>query len=204
MTVLRDLFARGCCHVMGISTTARTTSPTRENTSGTFCHLFLTEYKHPCSELVISACQGIPGFTHTVVSEDLQRKYGKFIEKIIGNFSADPKCGEMRKQIVCAENMPACLNGTAGFLCRKRCENFFNQCKSPFFYGRDMCMEFPDKDNYTDDSPICKQTHWPRYGNWPSPEPTTIPTRLVTSTTITGSLCRSSIFWLLFCSFCYV
>ena len=135
------------------------------------------EYKHNCSDVVIPECQRIPGYTKTVVSPSLQRRYAAYIRSKI-RYNASDTCSQGRKEIVCAENLPACMDGTVGFLCRDECLRFFNRCKSPFFYGRDMCMEFPEKEdshNYV----VCKQTHWPRSENWPLTEtPSATPTAI--------------------------
>lgn len=123
-------------------------------------------YKHNCSDLVVPSCQGISGYTKTVVSKDVQLKYSDWIRRKIDYDSKD-NCSKPRKEIVCAENLPACVDNTAAFLCRDSCFTFFNTCTSPFFYGKDMCMEFPERGADTPkDSVICKQSHWPRSENW--------------------------------------
>ncbi|KAK2573281.1 hypothetical protein P5673_000920 [Acropora cervicornis] len=112
----------------------------------------------------------IPGFTKTVVSPHMQQRYQNFINSSINYNASDPQCSRLRKEIVCAENMPACHNGSAWFLCRENCLNFFETCQSPFFYGKNMCMEFPKREGSAPGKfPICKQTHWPRSENWQIP-----------------------------------
>lgn len=137
-------------------------------------------YKHNCSDIVVPACKGIPGYTQTVVSEAIQRRYQKYIDGTIGQ-RTNGTCYEKRKEIVCAENLPGCIDGSAAFLCRDTCEKFFNTCKSPFFYEIDMCMEFPSRESTPKSASVCKQTHWPRAENWnfsatPTGQPVTAPT----------------------------
>ncbi|XP_027048621.1 uncharacterized protein LOC113676195 [Pocillopora damicornis] len=122
-------------------------------------------YKHNCSDIVVPACKGIPGYTQTVVSEAIQRRYQRYIDGTIG-LRTNGTCYEKRKEIVCAENLPGCIDGSAAFLCRDTCEKFFNTCKSPFFYEKDMCMEFPSRESTPKSASVCKQTHWPRAENW--------------------------------------
>lgn len=131
------------------------------------------KYKQNCSNIVIEDCKNIPGFTKTVVSENVQRRFANYMKSKI-NWNASDTCSPLRKEIVCAENLPACIDGAAGFLCRDKCLNFFNNCKSPFFYGKDMCIEFPKRENTPSELSICKQTHWPRSENW-FPETSTTP-----------------------------
>ena len=132
--------------------------------------IFFTEYTHECSDIVIDECRGIPGFTKTVVSPQMQKLYQNFINSSINYNASDPQCSRLRKEIVCAENMPACHNGSAWFLCRDNCLNFFEKCQSPFFYGKNMCMEFPKREGSAPGKfPVCKQTHWPRSENWQIP-----------------------------------
>ena len=136
---------------------------------------FFSEYTHNCSDIVVQACQGIPGYTKTVASEAIQNIHSRYIEQQI-KYNKSDSCSEKRKEIVCAENLPACVDGAAGFLCRDSCEQFFNTCKSPFFYSSDMCIEFPRRGDTPKDKVICKQTHWPRAENWRLPEnPVTTP-----------------------------
>ena len=130
-----------------------------------FLFVIFLAYKHNCSDIVVPACQGIPGYTKTVVSEAIQRRYQNHIVNTIGQ-GTNSTCQEKRKEIVCAENLPGCIDGSAAFLCRDTCEKFFNTCKSPFFYGIDMCMEFPSRETTPKSASICKQTHWPRAENW--------------------------------------
>ena len=127
---------------------------------------YLSGYAHKCSDIVVDACKGIPGYTKTVVSEELQRKYSGWIKNKINYDSVKDNCSQPRKEIICAENLPACVDSTAAFLCRDNCLKFFNTCTSPFFYGKDMCMEFPKGGDTPKDSAICKQNHWPRTENW--------------------------------------
>lgn len=122
-------------------------------------------YKHNCSDIVVPACKGIPGYTQTVVSEAIQLRYQRYIDGTIGQ-RTNGTCYEKRKEIVCAENLPGCIDGSAAFLCRDTCEKFFNTCKSPFFYEKDMCMEFPSRESTPKSASVCKQTHWPRAENW--------------------------------------
>ncbi|KAL9963459.1 hypothetical protein ACROYT_G026970 [Oculina patagonica] len=154
-----------------------------------------TSYKHQCSDIVVPACKGIKGYTKTVVSEVVQRKYSSWMESKI-KLNASDTCSQPRKEIMCAENLPACVDGTAAFLCRDSCYKFFNTCDTPFFYHNDMCMEFPTREDTPKDLVICKQTHWPRAENWKLPEhpattgPTVTPSIRGTSTktanTVTG------------------
>jgi len=127
------------------------------------------EYKHNCSDIVIPACQGITGYKKTVVSEKIQRRFSNYVTSKI-NYNDSEPCSPLRKEIVCAENLPACVDGLSGFLCRDNCLNFFNKCRSPFFYKEDMCMEFPKREGTPKENVICKQTHWPRSENWQLPE----------------------------------
>ena len=127
--------------------------------------IIFSGYTHNCSDIVIPACQGIPGYTKTVVSEEMQRKYSGWMARRI-NYRPNDTCSELRKEIMCAENVPACIDNTAGFLCRENCYKFFNKCATPFFYSIDMCMEFPKRVNTSKELVICKQTHWPRAENW--------------------------------------
>lgn len=140
-----------------------------------FKHFISTAYKHICSDIVIDACQGIPGYTKTVVSESIQRTYHNYIKSKI-KYNKYDNCSSLRKEIVCAGNLPACIDGTTAFLCRDNCLSFFDKCPSPFFYGNNMCMEFPRREGTGKESPICKQTHWPRSENWQLPEITNTPT----------------------------
>ena len=145
------------------------------------------EYKHNCSDVVIPECQRIPGYTKTVVSPSLQRRYAAYIRSKI-RYNESDTCSQGRKEIVCAENLPACMDGTVGFLCRDECLRFFNRCKSPFFYGRDMCMEFPEKED-SHNHVVCKQTHWPRSENWPLTEtPSATPTAISGETDLPRAL----------------
>lgn len=124
------------------------------------------KYKHNCSDIVIDECKGIPGYTKTVVSPETQRTYQNYLKRTI-KYNASDTCSPLRKEIVCAENLPACFEGRVGFLCRNNCLSFFDKCKTPFFYGRDMCMEFPKRErDAPNDLSICKQMHWPRSENW--------------------------------------
>lgn len=154
---------------------------------------YLLGYKHNCSDLVVPSCQGIPGYTKTVVSKDVQLKYSDWIRRKIDYDSKD-NCSKPRKEIVCAENLPACVDNTAAFLCRDSCLKFFNTCTSPFFYGKDMCMEFPERGADTPkDSVICKQSHWPRSENWQlSEKPTskTGKTRLLSRLFACFNICK--------------
>jgi len=127
------------------------------------------KYKHNCSDIVIPACQGITGYKKTVVSEKIQRRFSNYVTSKI-NYNDSEPCSPLRKEIVCAENLPACVDGLSGFLCRDNCLNFFNKCRSPFFYKEDMCMEFPKREGTPKENVICKQTHWPRSENWQLPE----------------------------------
>lgn len=130
-----------------------------------FSFVICLAYKHNCSDIVVPACKGIPGYTQTVVSEAIQRRYQRYIDGTIG-LRTNGTCYEKRKEIVCAENLPGCIDGSAAFLCRDTCEKFFNTCKSPFFYEKDMCMEFPSRESTPKSASVCKQTHWPRAENW--------------------------------------
>ena len=141
-----------------------------------FKHFISTAYKHNCSDIVIDDCRGIPGYTKTVVSEKTQSRYQNYIKSKIKHDHEGDNCSSLRKEIVCAENLPACIDGTTAFLCRDNCLSFFDKCLSPFFYGSDMCMEFPRREVTGKESPICKQTHWPRSENWQLPEITNTPT----------------------------
>ena len=132
-------------------------------------HFFPGDAAFRCTKLVEPLCKGL-GYDETVVSESNQKRYSASLKYHIGNHTAN-KCGEMRRQIVCAEHMPACKDKKLHFLCRKKCTQFFDTCDSPFFYGKDMCIEFPDVNTTSD---LCYQKHWPRYENWPTP-PTTLP-----------------------------
>ena len=126
----------------------------------------LSGYAHNCSDIVVPACKGIPGYTKTVVSEEVQRRYSDWIKRKINYNPTRDNCSKPRQEIICAENLPACVDSTAAFLCRDNCYKFFNTCTSPFFYGKDMCMEFPKRGDTPKDSVICKQNHWPRTENW--------------------------------------
>jgi len=127
---------------------------------------YLSGYAHNCSDIVIPACKGIVGYTKTVVSKEVQKKYQAWIERKIDFDPSKDNCSKPRQEIICAENLPACVDSTAAFLCRDNCYKFFNTCTSPFFYGKDMCMEFPKRGDTPKDSVVCKQTHWPRTENW--------------------------------------
>lgn len=154
------------------------------------------KYKHNCSNIVIPACQGIPGYTQTVVSEAIQRRYQHHIINTIGK-DTNSTCHKKRKEIVCAENLPGCINGSAAFLCRDTCDKFFNACKSPFFYEKDMCMEFPSRETTSKSASVCKQTHWPRAENWdfranPTGRPITASTKDSMTTLSRGPTAPSS------------
>lgn len=146
-----------------------------------------TSYAHNCSDIVVPACQGIPGYTKTVVSEEVQRKYSDWIRRKINYNPLRHNCSKPRKEIICAENLPACVDSTAAFLCRDNCYKFFNACTSPFFYGKDMCIEFPKRGDTPKDSVICKQNHWPRTENWKlSEKPTKGPTVTINASVKSG------------------
>lgn len=121
-----------------------------------------------CYPLVVPICQNI-GYQYTVLNTEKQKAYIGYANRKLSVLPKDNStvdCPLDRKRFFCTENFPACIDKTIAFYCRQKCEDFFNRnCSSPFFYNRDMCMEFPIGESSVD---ICKQTHWPRAQNWPA------------------------------------
>lgn len=54
--------------------------------------------------------------------------------------------------------------------CREECESIYNtnNCSKHFWYGADMCIEFPKGHTALG---YCKQNEWPRSANWPAFKP---------------------------------
>ena len=136
-----------------------------------------TEYKHGCFDIVIPLCQGIPGFNETVVPTNVQREKAFWLRSLIyRNSNESDRCIALRKEMFCVDHLMPCVNGGLGYLCRDRCLNFFNTCRTPFSFGSDMCMEFPRREGTPIQSSICSVTHWPRAQNWQIPENPVTPT----------------------------
>ena len=136
-----------------------------------------TEYKHGCFDIVIPLCQGIPGFTTTVVRPEGQREKAVWLRSIIyRNSNESDRCITLRKEMHCVNFLMPCVNGELGYLCRDRCLNFFNMCRTPFAFGSDMCMEFPRREGTPIQSAICNVAHWPQAQNWQIPENSVTPT----------------------------
>ena len=124
-----------------------------------------------CSNVVVPLCQGL-GYDKTFVPEAKQREKVKWMETVIGNYTADGRCGEMRRQFVCTDYIQPCKDSKLQRLCRHKCNKFFDTCNFTM-YGiltKSICMEFPEGDMTTD---LCWETNWPKYENWPKPLATT-------------------------------
>lgn len=139
-------------------------------------------------------CQGL-GYNETFTPENMQGMYTDAVKEYIGDYKND-KCGELRRKFVCTELFLPCKDSKGQFLCRDKCNKFFDTCSSsPFPYDKSMCIDFPDGNS---SSGICPQTHWPRSGHWPAPPPAAPTTEAAgipateSSTTIGGMISNAN------------
>ena len=142
-----------------------------------------TEFRSNCTNVVTPICKGIPGYTTTQVSQDAQRNKSRLFLRYQINMHPNESddCITLRKEFVCMNFLPPCVDGVVGSLCQDRCVKFFNTCKNQFQLDQDICFEFPRRANSSAESSVCKSAHWPRAQNWELPENplTPIPGKMV-------------------------
>lgn len=136
-----------------------------------------------CFPMTIPACSGL-GYKFTILTKKTQDAYRRYMNRTITEYSrrnhTNPTCVDKMRKLICAESVPPCYDRSMHYNCREECENIYNNCSKHFWYGADMCIEFP---RGTTAKGYCPQSEWPRSANWPhfKPPATTEPTEIIYS-----------------------
>lgn len=143
-------------------------------------------YTHNCSEIMVPACRGIPGFTHSILSQSTQLARRKYLESALNaSYLGNDQCAPLLKELTCAAYLRPCVENGDALLCQDKCLKTHNACHSSFPTRKEACEELPKRGEDTSlDSAICKVKHWPLSSNWHLPDDEMAPS-------VTPSLGRS-------------
>ena len=121
---------------------------------------------------MVPACRGIPGFTHTILSQTSQRAQRKYLEIAINaSYLSNDQCAPLQKEFTCASYLRPCVENGTALLCQDKCLKFHNVCQSSVLARKDVCNEMPKRGKGTSmDSAICKVKHWPLSSHWHLPD----------------------------------
>ena len=120
---------------------------------------------------MVPACRGIPGFTHTILSQTAQHAQRKYFETALNaSYLGNDQCKSSFKELTCATFLRPCVDNGDALLCQDRCLKTLNVCQSSF-PREEACGELPKRGGDTSlDSVICKVKHWPLASNWHLPD----------------------------------
>ncbi|XP_068743383.1 uncharacterized protein [Montipora capricornis] len=139
-------------------------------------------YTHQCTEILIPACQGIPGYTHTIWSKKSQEKHRKDVEIAVNtSYLHGNQSASLRKEFACMNRMRPCINNASAFICQDKCLKYYNAYKTPLRTKKDFCSEFPKREGESMESDICEVKHWHLAGNWHLPDDEEKPTATASS-----------------------
>ena len=121
---------------------------------------------------MVPACRGIPGFTHTILSQSTQLARRKFLEIALNaSYLGNDHCAPLLKELTCAAYLRPCVENGDALLCQDKCLKTHNACHSSFPTRKEACEELPKRGEDTSlDSAICKVKHWPLSSNWHLPD----------------------------------
>ena len=121
---------------------------------------------------MVPACRGIPGFTHSILSQSTQLARRKYLEMALNaSYLGNDQCALLRKELTCAAYLRPCVKNGDALLCQDKCLKTHNACHSSFPTRKEACEELPKRGEDTSlDSAICKVKHWPLASNWHLPD----------------------------------
>ena len=114
---------------------------------------------------------GIPGFTHTILSQTTQHAQRKYVEMALNaSYVSNDQCAPLLKELTCAAHLRPCVDNRDALLCQDKCLKAHNVCQSSF-PRKGACGELPKRGEDTSlDSAICKVKNWPLSSNWHLPD----------------------------------